>query len=153
MKKTLLILAALISTCAFAQNDSTKTSLAPYVCVGLSATNSSDFKASSYTGIEVGAMYDNIGMGLVFGRGSLDGMFKNDNINNYFYEVKAIGAFPLGSLGGSVILGYGGYIDSKHRFIEYGAGISYSVGKFSYGVMGSNWDGITYVTPSITYNF
>jgi hypothetical protein len=155
MKKTLLILVALISTCAFAQTESccTEPRLSPYISYGLSVTNSSDFKTSSYTGLEVGAMYDNIGAGIVFGRGSLAGMFKQDDIRNYFYEVKAIGTFPLGSLTGSVILGYGGYIDTKHNFIEYGGGISYSVGRVSYGITGSNWDGITYVTPSITFNF
>ena len=43
--------------------------------------------------------------------------------------------------------------NTKHNFIEYGGGISYTLGSFSYGITGSNWDGITYVTPSITFNF
>ena len=60
---------------------------------------------------------------------------------------------PLGDLSGSVIFGYGGYFNSSRNFIEYGAGISYKVKHISYGVMVSNWDGVTYVTPNITYNF
>ena len=161
MKKFLTIIGLFLATVTFAQTtDSTscckkeKTPITGYVSYGLSMTNSSDFATSSYTGIEGGIMKGNLGLGVVFGRGSLAGLGKNgDNIRNYFYEAKMTGSFPIGNVSGTFLVGYGGYIDTKHQFIEYCVGISYSVGKFAYGATYSNWDGVNYVTPGITFNF
>ncbi len=156
MKKVILILAVLISTSAFAQSDSTKVKSKPtaYTSFGLSVSNGDDFKASSYVAIENGIMYENLAIGAIFGRGNLTDMGKStDNIGKYYYEVKATGYIPLGILFGNVIFGWGGYFNSVHTFIEYGGGISYSKGKFGYGVTYSNWDGVNYVTPSITFNY
>ena len=146
----------LIAITTFAQTkDSTRYSpINGYLSLGLSMTNSSDFVTSSYTGIEGGISYKNISVGGIFGRGSLRGMWADgDNIKNYFYEVKATGSKEIGCITGSVLFGYGGYFNTSHHFIEYGAGISYTYKDFSYGVTYSNWDGTTYVTPSVTYNF
>ena len=153
--KNLFILAliCLMSTMV-GQTDSTNSKITGYISYGLSVTNSSDFKTSSYTGIEGGIMRDNISLGAIFGRGSLAGMGKpTDSIDNYFYEAKISASYPIGSLSGSVLLGYGGYINTKHQFIEYGGGITYNVGKMGYSVMISNWDQVTYLSPSITLNF
>ena len=159
MKNLLTIIGLFLATMSFAQTtDSTscckKTPITGYVSYGVSMTNGSDFKTSSYSGIEGGIMKGNLGLGVVFGRGSLAGAFdKTDNIHNYFWEAKMTGSFPIGNVSGTILMGYGGYIDTKHSFIEYGVGISYSVGKFAYGATYSNWDGVNYVTPGITYNF
>jgi hypothetical protein len=163
MKKILTIVCLLMASVTFGQNfkksspyvkEKKESPIDAYVSYGLSLTNSSDFRTSSYTGLETGIMYKNLGAGVIFGRGSLKGLGqKSDNLGQYFYEVKTSASMPLGDLSGSVIFGYGGYFNSSRNFIEYGAGISYKVKHISYGVMVSNWDGVTYVTPNITYNF
>ena len=161
MKKFLTIIGLFLATVTFAQTtDSTscckkeKTPITGYVSYGVSMTNGSDFKTSSYSGIEGGIMKGNLGLGVVFGRGSLAGAFdKTDNIHNYFWEAKMTGSFPIGNVSGTILMGYGAYIDTPHSFIEYGVGISYSVGKFAYGATYSNWDGVNYVTQGITFNF
>lgn len=153
MKKILTIIYLLTATSLFAQ-DSTKTPINGYISYGLSLSNGNDFLTNTYTGLEGGIMYKNFGAGLVFGRGSLKGLGgKQDNLSNYFYEVKTFASYPIGAISGSVLFGYGGYLNSNHNFIEYGVGISYAVGKFQYGATYSNWDGVNYVTPNITYNF
>jgi hypothetical protein len=117
-------------------------------------SNNSDFNTGSYSSLEFGVIYNDVAAGLVFGRGSLQGVFdKTDNIRNYFYELKVSPSFPIGKVYGNIILGVGGYIDTKHNFIEYGLGVSYTHKKIGYGVSFTNWDGVDYVTPSITFNF
>ena len=153
-KLFILALVCLVSTMV-GQKDSTKSKISGYTSVGLSMSNGNDFKASSYLAVEAGAMYKNISLGGIFGRGNLTGIGKsNDVLGNYYYEFKTGGYFPLGeSLTGNVIFGWGGYFNSKHTLIEYGVGMSYSCGKMGYGVTYSNWDGVNYITPSITLNF
>ena len=125
-----------------------------YVSWGVSMSNNSDFNTGSYSSLEFGVVYNDVAAGLVFGRGSLQGVFdKTDNIRNYFYELKVSPSFPIGKVYGNIILGVGGYIDTKHNFIEYGLGVSYTHKKIGYGVSFTNWDGVDYVTPSITFNF
>jgi len=161
MKKMLTIMLCAIASITFGQNDSVCSgsckNVYGYVSAGLSLTNTtpSNFKMLNYASIEGGIMVDNLGLGLVFGRGSLLGLGSStDNIKNYFYEVKGSGYYPIGgSLTGVIVLGYGGYINTKRNFIEYGVGMSYSVNKFSYGVTYSNWDGGNYLTPNICLNF
>ncbi len=158
MKTIFTILALFVATLSFGQchSDSTacKPSISGYVSYGLSMANSSDFKTSSYTGLEGGICYKNFSLGAIFGRGSLKGLgSSSDRISQYFYEVKATASIPMGMLTGSAFMGYGGYFGTSHNFIEYGLGMGYSVNKFTYGVACSNWDGINYLTPNITYNF
>lgn len=155
MKKiiTLVSLVYLV-TISLAQSDSVKSKTSVYTSVGLSVSTGNNFLTSSYPSIEGGIMRDNLCLGIVLGRGNFLGMGKSDeNISNYFYEGKTTACFPIGSLSGSIIFGYGGYFKTQHMFIEYGGGVSYSCGKLSYGVACTNWDGITYVTPNITINF
>ena len=109
MKNILIIICLFLATVTFSQTtDSTscckkeKTPITGYISYGLSMTNSSDFASSSYTGIEGGIMKGNLGLGVVFGRGSLLGLCKNgDNIRNYFYEAKMTGSFPIGNVNSS----------------------------------------------------
>jgi hypothetical protein len=155
MKKILFLACVLFASTAFAQTkDSVKYSpITGYVSLGLSMTNSSDFVSSSYTGLEGGICYKNLSVGAIFGRGSLRGMWsEGDNIKQYFYEVKATGTKEFGCITGSVLFGYGGYFNTSHHFIEYGAGIGYNYKDFSFGLTCSNWDGTTYITPCVTYN-
>ena len=160
MKKVILLaFTCLITLTATSQNDTTKvkekTKLTGYTSLGFSTSNGNDFNAASYVAVEAGAMYGNVSLGAIFGRGNLVGFGKkNDVLGNYYYEFKAAGYVPIsGPLSANVIFGWGGYFNSNHRLIEYGAGLSYTVRKFGYGVTYSNWDGVNYVTPSITFNF
>jgi hypothetical protein len=154
MKKILILALTLITSLGFAQTDSTKVKTTGYTSLGLALSNNSDFKTGAFTSLETGLQRNNIAVGIIFGRGSLAGLGRsNDNLSNYFYELKTTGYFPLGSVTGSVIFGWGGYFKTQHSFIEYGGGISYSVGKMGYGVTYSNWDGTNYLTPCITLNF
>jgi len=155
MKKLFTIIALLIATVTFAQSeDSTQTKITGYASVSVSVTNGDNFLNTSYGSVEGGIMCKNFGLGLVLGRGTLAGMGKStDNIKNYFYEIKTSASYPIGILSGNIILGYGGYINTIHNFIEYGVGMSYSVRKMGYGVTYSNWDGVNYITPCITLNF
>jgi|ERR1035437_272104 hypothetical protein len=158
MKKTLfLLLICLVSTSVTAQCDSTKTKEKPsgYLSAGLSTSNGNNFKAVSYVALEGGVMYKNVTLGAIFGRGNLIGMGRNtDVLGNYYYEFKTSGYLPIyGNLTCDVLFGWGGYFNSTHFLIEYGVGMVYNIGKIGYGVMYSNWDGVNYITPNITFNF
>ena len=160
MKNLFTILALFVATLSFSQchSDSTaccsKTKICPYVSFGVSMTNSSDFKTSSYSGIEGGVTYGSLGAGMVFGRGSLKGLWtKSDRLSDYFAEVKSTVSKPVGDVMITGLFGFGSYLTSNRTFIEYGVGMTYNINKFGYGVTFSNWDGVPYITPNITYNF
>ena len=155
MKKIIiLVLVCLINTALIGQ-DSTKIKkpTTGYLSIGLSLSNGDNFKTGSYSSIEGGINHGNIGLGLVFGRGNLDGINKNDNIHNYYYELKTAFCHKIGDVIGMVMFGWGQYIDTRHSFIEYGGGVTYNVGRMGYGIMITNWDQVTYLTPNITLNF
>ncbi len=152
MRKLVLLVMCMWAVSTFAQ-DSTKCNVGKYVSWGVSLSNNSDFNTGSYSSLEFGVVCNDVAFGLALGRGSLDGIFKNDDIRNYFYEVKVAPSFPIGKVYGNIILGIGSYIDTKHNFIEYGLGVSYTHNKIGYGVSYTNWDGVDYITPSISYNF
>lgn len=151
---TFLVLFAAFAASAQCQHDTTKTPITGYLSYGVSMTNTNDYRTSSYTGLEGGICYSNLSLGAMLGRSSIKALgTKNDNINQYFYEITASVSKPIGDLSGSLFVGYGGYFNTSHMFIEYGVEMDYVINKFSYGVSCSNWDGITYITPSITFNF
>lgn len=154
MKKIAILILMIITSVSFAQGDSSKVTLTKYVSVGLSVTNSNDFNETSYPSLEAGVMAKHLSLSGVIGRGYLTNLFKkNDNIENYFYEIKTTAFHSIDKITGSVIFGYGSYFNTNHTFIEYGIGVSYTQGIFSYGVSSTNWDVINYITPSITLNF
>lgn len=130
------------------------TDMTSYVSVGLSMSNMDNFRNGSYFSLEYGVTKQNLSLSMVVGRGNITGMFKDvDHIQNYYYEPKVTVGFPLGKLTGTAIFGVGGYFGTSHMLIEYGSGISYQIGDISYGILYSNWDGVDYITPNITYNF
>ena len=164
MKNTILIMViALSSTCLRAQqslssNDGQKThqndslensDVSFYTSFGLSIGNqgSNTFKNTSYLSIENGICYKDFFGGIVIGNGDL-----NLNKEYYFWEAKAGYTFPIGILNGSTFFGAGKYF-SRDVFIEYGAGLSYTYKKLSFGVCYSNWAGSDYITPSVTINW
>jgi hypothetical protein len=180
MKKLVVLLVALFSLTVVGQKrtggaisstqaDSTqvvKTSkLTKYVSVGLSISNGNTydtndnkytFSEGSYPSIEFGVTRENVSAGLVIGRGNLYRLGeKTDKLGNYYGELKLSPSFPLGAINATLIFGVGSYFNEikGSTFIEYGTGISYSKGNYSYGVSYSNWDGLDYITPSLSYSF
>jgi hypothetical protein len=148
----------------------TKSKWSKYVGVGLSISNGNSyenndntttFDMASYPSVEFGFSRENLSLGFVLGRTNLRGLGQSsynlgadtDNLAKYYWEVKAVPSFPLGVVNASLIFGAGSYFsnDKGNTFIEYGTGISYTVDKFTYGVCYSNWDGIDYITPNISY--
>jgi hypothetical protein len=147
----LLFLSCYLDT--FAQ-DTTECKKYKYISAGISLTNGNNFLIDAYNSVEFGGVYKNIGIGMVLGRGTLKGMLRTgDSLNKYFYEIKTCPSISISVLSFNMILGYGGYFNTKNNFIEYGFGSSITQGDFSYGVSYSNWDGVNYISPSITFNF
>jgi hypothetical protein len=152
MKKIFTVLSIILLTSVTFAQDSTKVEITPYVAVGLSMTNSTDFSTTSYASFEAGVMIDNFSIGGVFGVNNLKSF--DQGINGYWYEGKVAYAFPLGFVDGYGVFGVGTYIGSKGSlFIEYGGGISKSFSNLGTFIQVSNWDGITYLTPGLSYSF
>jgi hypothetical protein len=152
MRKLLVVLMIMVSVMSWSQCG--ENAINKYVSWGLSLSNNTNFNTGSYSSFEFGVIYNDVAAAIVLGRGSLDGVFRsNDVLSNYFYELKVAPSFPIGKIYGNIILGYGGYFNTQHNFIEYGVGVSYTHKKLGYGVAFSNWDGIDYISPSITFNF
>jgi hypothetical protein len=161
MKKLIYVLFAFIALTVSAQAQETKKEkLNQYVSASLSLANSNGqtFSQSTYASVEYGIVSKGIAYGLSVGRGQLNGDVTTNttaqDLRNYFWEVRVQPTFPLGSVTGSVILGAGSYFaTSDAGFIEYGLGVSKSYGDISYGLTYSNWNGVDYVTPSVSYAF
>lgn len=161
--------------------DSPKSLVSYYASVGLSITNlqtkdadgntvESDFTDAAYPSVEFGVTKGSLSLGVIVGRGSLN--FKDANkleeylsenpnttkrnikeIQRYYYELKAAVSQPVGNASVYALFGVGNYVDQNHIFIEYGAGIGYAPSKLGCFVQASNWDGIWYVTPGLSYTF
>jgi hypothetical protein len=160
MKKLFYVLFAFIALTVTAQAQETKKEKTNYVSASLSLANANGqtFSQSTYASVEYGIVRKSVMYGLAVGRGQLNGdVMSNttgENFRNYFWQVRVQPTFPLGSVTGSVILGAGSYFaTSDAGFIEYGLGVSKSYGDLSYGLSYSNWNGVDYVTPSVSYAF
>lgn len=183
MRKIIVLAILLVSTLSFGQKkhsnslalksnklestDSTSVAKAEwknYIAIGLSISsgntydtneNKYTFSESSYPSVEFGFSKGNLAAGLAVGRGSLKGFGSSDDkIGNYYAEIRITPSFPLGIIDANVVFGAGSYlVSSKGTFIEYGSGISYTDGDITYGIGYSNWDGVDYITPSLSYSF
>ena len=152
MKNLLLVIAVLLSTITFAQENN-EPEVSAYVATGLSMTNSGNFQESSYISAEIGFMVDNFAVGIVAGRNNLKNLFQGgENWNDYWLESKLAVYQPIGFVDGYVLFGVGGYVENSNIFIEYGAGISKQFGSLGVFVQVSNWDGTTYLTPGISFS-
>lgn len=153
MKKLLLVLAVLMSTVVFSQEEVKESKITPYIAAGLSMTNSTDFTATSYPSMELGFMRDNVSVAGVFGRNNL-AEAKPEHIDNYWCEAKVAVSTDFGYVSGYGVLGVGTYIGTNGSlFIEYGVGIAKEFGSFGTFIQVSNWDGITYLTPGFSVSF
>ena len=123
-----------------------------------SGQNHQSFSQSSYASLEYGVLRKGVMYGLAVGRGKLNGDVMSNtteqDFRNYFWEVRVQPTFPMGSVTGNLILGAGSFIGTSDAgFIEYGVGVSKSYGDLSYGLSYSNWNGVNYVTPSVSLAF
>ncbi len=181
MKKLILLAILLVSTTNFAQkkrspnavavktntSDTTevvKSKWKNYIAVSISMssgntydTNESEytFCEAAYPTVEFGFSKGNLMAGLAVGRGNFAGMWtKEDNISDYYAEIRLTPSFALGIIDANVVFGAGSYlVSTKGFFIEYGSGISYTKGDYTYGIGYSNWDGVDYISPSVSYTF
>ena len=149
--KLIIIIFAFITLNAFGQQDSSK--IGKYVSFGLSTSNGSKISNDSYYSLEFGLYHKDVSYGLALGRSNFNEIFKNENISNYFYEVKVAPSLPLGYLTTFLTLGFGGYFNTTHHFIEYGGGVSHTFQYLTYSVSYSNWDTIDYINLGVSYNF
>lgn len=124
-------------------------------CLSIGNSGNSTFAATSYPSLEFGFMKGNWALGLVAGRGSNDFSTK-DHISNYWWSIKNAVYFPVGKsdMDFYALFAVGNYMSTKTVFIEYGGGFSYMptdhLGLF---IQASNWDGLWYVTPGLSYSF
>jgi hypothetical protein len=151
--KTIIAILLLFSIASYSQNVDQKKHLNSYVSASLSMSGGDNFKLNSYPSLEVGAFAtDNLSFGLNIGRLNLDkSPYSCEKLDNYYYELKSSATFPLGSIKGFIVGGWGQYYNTT--FLEYGGGIIYSVNKFDFVLQVSNWDKATYLSPGIVYNF
>jgi hypothetical protein len=166
MRKLFLLLFAFFALTVTAQEQKTECSkTTTYVAVGLSmASFDKTFAENSFPSVEVGFTRNDVSYGVAFGRASLRGLGDSEDVlQNYFYELKVVPSVSLGYFNANLILGVGGYVnnggvnlnegDNSSFFIEYGFGLSKTFGNVSYGLSYSNWDGVDYITPSVSYAF
>jgi len=154
MKKIVCFTIVLLSISSYAQPDSTKKkSLDCYFAGSVSMSTGDNFKQNSYPSLELGVCHKNLAFGLNLGRLNFDeSPYVIEKIDNYYFELKSMAYFPVGSLKGYVIAGWGQY-KPDHSFIEYGGGIAYSIKNIDLVLQISNWDRIVYLSPGIAYNF
>lgn len=136
-------------------------------------TRMQSFSEVTYPSVEVGYCPDTTSYGFILGRGSFANTYsenpdfdktkpetpenprslKNNELSNYYWEVKISPSKSIGRFTGSVFIGTGSYFNSTHYFGELGAGVSYKINNYNYGVAYSNWDSSWYLTPYISYSF
>lgn len=152
MKNLFLLVFALFSFTMVAQESFPQ--YQPYASIALSTRGQGDFQSNSYASVEVGVTHKQISYGVAIGRSNLVDVFQNDQLANYYWEVKFSPSYNLGSnFSVNLIAGGGAYFNSDNYFAEIGAGLGYSVNNFTYGVSYSNWDELNYFSPYISYSF
>ncbi len=152
MKKVLLAIAIMFTASVTFAQDTSKVEITPYIASGISIPNTNDFNAASYMSAEVGVMIDNFTVAGVFGVNNLNSF--DAGLDGYWYEGKVAYSFPLGFVDGYGVFGVGSYIGTSGSvFIEYGGGIMKSFGNVGAFIQVSSWDGITYMTPGLSYSF
>lgn len=150
MKKLVLLIALFASVLTFAQ-ETKESKFNPYVAAGISIGDSSGdtFANTSYFSAEVGVMYENLAFGAVIGAQSFSSA---NSLSSYYYEGKIAVYKSLGYVDGYGVLGVGSYFGEGTVFLEYGLGISKEFNDFGLFIQVSNWDGVTYITPGISFS-
>ncbi len=151
MKKIFLLLAFTLSLFVNAQEQTTDKKYTFYSATGISVTNTDDFQNDSYVSTEIGVIRENLSFGAVLGRNNLSD-FGKENFENYWVEAKVTTYKNLGTVDGFLLLGVGSYIDNGNLFIEYGFGLSKTLGDYGVFVQASNWDSKDYVSAGVSFN-
>ncbi len=147
-----IIVCLFISFNAYSQDSISRIPIEFYASTFIATSSGNDFNQDSYTGIEAGIYVKNLAFGISTGCGNLK-TISSDNASNYWFETKTYIYFPLGSVKGFGVAGWGQYYNTSQSFIEYGGGLVYSIKKFDVSLTVSNWDNQFYIAPGITYNF
>lgn len=165
MKKLVLSLAALLGTVVMSAQEVKTAPVAQSITthfVSVSTSIPTVSNAKAYPSIEFGHTTNDVSYSLVFGRGDFDKMFSGgDNIKDYYLEYKIVPSTTIGRMTFGAVIGAGTYLGHSAKsnnmrqpfFGEIGGVASYSIKKFSVGVSFTNWDGLNFLTPSITYNY
>ena len=91
-------------------------------------------------------------LGFVTGRSDND-YSSTEALSNYWWEIKTALSIPVESFSVYGLLGVGNYLSTEQVFIEYGIGFSRSWDQLSAFAQVSNWDGLWYITPGVSYTF
>jgi hypothetical protein len=154
MKKIILALAVMAGVSMSAQD---KTQF-----ISINASIPMAHAANPYPSIEFGHVIDDVQYSLVFGRGDFDKIFSHkDMIKDYFVEYKIVPTTSIWKLTFGGIVGAGTYLGHSDKsnnkrqpfFGEIGSVVTYNIKPFGVSVSFTNWDGVNYLTPSITYNY
>jgi len=149
----LLLVSCFLCNSLKAQDSVSYSPVSMYVSGSISLSAMDNFKDGTYPSIEVGACYKYFGLGLNVGRGRLTNMFSDlDSGSEYYWEIKSTASYSVKKLKLFLLFGYGQYFISRNSLIEYGGGVSYPIKNFDIGMQMSSFDGVAYVSPSITYN-
>lgn len=161
MKKVILALAVMAGISMSAQDKGT-TPPKKNQFISINTSIPMAHAANPYPSIEFGHVTDDVAYSIVFGRGDFDKMFSNkDMIKHYFLEYKIVPTTSIGKLTLGAVIGAGAYLGGSDKsnnkrqpfFGEIGGVATYNVKQFGIGVSFTNWDGVNYLTPSITYNY
>lgn len=123
-----------------------------YSSVSLSIPNTSVdmFTNNVFPSVELGIVEKNVTLGLNVGRSNLN----FDQNQSYYGELKTTAFANLGFTKLYILLGIGSYTTKPNIFIEYGTGLIFGLNKkYDFTIGFSNWDGITYLSPGLVYNF
>jgi len=156
MKKFILMSLLALSLSITTMNAQTKKPEEPftvYMSGGISISNGNNFQNNAYPSLEVGIIEKNVTFGINVGRSSLN-FEGSDYSSNYYLELRNTASADMGPIQIFTITGIGNYFNNPRFFIEYGLGLSYPISDHcSFTTSVSNWDGTTYLSPGLTYNF
>ena len=148
MRNLLLVILLTVTSLSYTQEEKKDIDLSYYLSAGISMSNNttSTFSNTSFPSLEFGVMSENISFGLVGGLNSLNG-------GGSWSELKTAVYFPVKSVQGYALFGYGTFIEGFGTFIEYGGGFLYAPKTFGGFIQVSNWAGTWYLTPGVIINF
>lgn len=136
--------------------DTTNQGSSWYVATGISIPNTADedFTVSAYPSAELGVVNGDLTVAAVLGRNNLSNSQNVEGLDNFWYELKTAYSIPIvEGFDGYGVIGLGRYFDGSSTFLEYGVGVSKSFEDLGVFLQVSNWDGVTFVTPGVSWSF
>jgi hypothetical protein len=163
MKKITLSLLALFGTIAMSAQENQRATPPRTHFVSVSTSIPVSNSAKAYPSIEFGHTTNDVSYSLVFGRGDFKNMFSSskDQLKDYYVEYKITPSTNIGNLSLGFIVGAGSYLGSSTKsnslhqpfFGEIGGVVSYKISNCYAGVSFTNWDGVNFISPSLSYYY